>query len=354
MAKRMNRREFIVKGSSAVLGAGLAANAGSAFGKPVAAGETSRVIEVAHPGAVLADRVVDPAIARKMLRRGMETLTGSSNPWGKFLSPSDRVGLKINTLGRPLLYTHHELIAAMVAELEDFGVKKNSIIVWDRFETQMRDCKFEFNTSAGGVCVYGTDALDENVRRYDPDVAYVSDFDNPDQRQNGSTASRLSSVFTRDCDKIINMAILKDHGMSGVTLTLKNLAYGLCDNNRRFHGPKHIGPFIADFCARPDVRKKAVLHLIDGLEACYDLGPAPKNPKVIYTADTLWLGTDPVALDAVGRAAIDAKRKQEGLVPIRETGRAWDHIELAAQKGAGTADLDRIRVERLDLGTGAF
>jgi uncharacterized protein (DUF362 family) len=350
MSRKMNRREFIVKGSSVVIGAGLAANAGPVFGRPAGDAGTGRVIEVAGPGAVLADRRVDATVARKMLRRGMEKLTGSPNPWAKFLSPSDRVGLKINTLGRPLLYTHHELIAAMVAELTEFGVRENSIIVWDRFETQMRDCKFTFNTSENGVRVYGTDSLDEYVRRYDPDVAYVSDFDNPEQRQDGSTASRLSSVFTRECDKVINMAILKDHGMSGVTLTLKNLAYGLCDNNRRFHGPKHIGPFISDFCARPDVRKKVVLHVVDGLEACYDLGPCPKNPKVIYAAETLWLGTDPVALDAVGRAAIDAKREQAGLLPIRETGRAWDHIELAARKGVGVADLDKIRIERIGLG----
>jgi len=349
MAGRMNRREFIVTGTSAVLGAGLAAKAAAGPGRPPA-GDAARVIEVTHPGAVLADRVVDTAVARKMLRRGMEELTGSSNPWAKFLSPSDTVGLKINTLGRPLLYTHHELIAAMAAELMDFGVRENSIIVWDRFETQMRDCRFTFNVSGKGVRVYGTDALDPAVRRYDPDAAYVSDFDNPGQREGGSTASRLSSVFTRDCDKVINMAILKDHGMSGVTLTLKNLAYGLCDNNRRFHGPEYIGPFIAGFCARPDVRKKVVLHLVDGLEACYDLGPCPKNPKVIYPANALWLGTDPVALDAVGRAAIDAKRIQEGLPPIREAGRACDHIELAAKNGAGVADLDRIRVARVRLG----
>ena len=52
----------------------------------------------------------------------------------------------------------------------------------------------------------------------------------------------------------------------------------------------------------------------------------------------------------MGRAAIDAKRKQEGLVPIRETGRAWDHIELAAEKGLGVADLEKIRIERVELG----
>ncbi len=350
MKNRMNRREFMIKGSSAVIGAGLAANAGPVFGRPAVDAGSGRVVEAVHPGAVLADRKIDPAIARKMLRRGMEALTGSSNPLGKYIAPSDRVGLKINTLGRPLLYTHHELIAAMIAELMDFGVKENAIIVWDRYETQMRDCNFEFNTSDRGVRVFGTDGLEATVRRYDPEVAYVSDLDNPDQRQDGSTVSRLSTIFTKDCDKIINMAILKDHGMSGVTLTLKNLAYGLCDNNRRFHGPKHIGPFMADFCARPDVRKKVVLHLVDGLEACYDQGPAPRNPRVIYAANTLWLGTDPVALDAVGRAAIDTKRKQEGLVPIKETGRAWDHIELAAQKGLGVADPDRIKIERIGLG----
>jgi len=30
----MNRREFMIKGSSAVIGAGLAANAGPVFGRP--------------------------------------------------------------------------------------------------------------------------------------------------------------------------------------------------------------------------------------------------------------------------------------------------------------------------------
>ncbi|HEX2694846.1 MAG TPA: hypothetical protein VHP61_03780 [Acidobacteriota bacterium] len=50
-----------------------------------------------------------------------------------------------------------------------------------------------------------------------------------------------------------------------------------------------------------------------------------------------------------GGAAIDAKRKQEGLVSIRETGRAWDHIELAAGKGLRTAALDRIKIEKFGM-----
>jgi len=348
MKQKINRREFMVRGSAAVLGAGLSLKSGVSAPAPSAAG--SRVIEIVKPGAVREGRSVDQAAVRTMLRRGMAELTGAPKPWAEFLKPTDRVGLKINTLGRPLLYTHHELIAAVVEDLKEFGVRENNIIVWDRYETHMRDCKFDFNTGEEGVCTYGTMGLDPGVRRYDPEVSYASEFDDPRQRAEGSTVSRLSSIFTRECDKVINMAVLKDHELSGVTMTLKNLAYGLCDNNQRFHGPKYIGPFIADFCALPVVRKKVVLHMIDGLEGCFDQGPSPRNPRVIYAADTLWLGTDPVAMDTVGRRAIEEKRKSEGLPSIAETGRPCDHIELAAQKGLGTNDLEKIRLDRIVLG----
>ena len=56
MSRKMNRREFIVKGSSVVLGAGLAANAGPVFGRPAADAGSGRVVEVFGPGAVVADR----------------------------------------------------------------------------------------------------------------------------------------------------------------------------------------------------------------------------------------------------------------------------------------------------------
>lgn len=350
MIDRFNRREFMRKGATAALGAGLAVKAG--FGRGIGQDAASiRVIEVVRPGVVAAGRKVDLEAVKLMLRRGMAALTGAKNPWAEFIKPSDRVGLKVNTLGRPLLYTHHELIQAVAADIVALGVPPKNIIVWDRFEDQMRDCKFTFNRTDESVYMcYGTEALDEAQNKFDNELTYVSELDNPRQRDGGSTASRFSRIFSKECDKVINMAILKDHGLSGVTLCLKNLAYGLCDNNGRFHGPAVIGPFIADFCAHPEVRKKVVLHMIDGLEACYDQGPAPRNPRVIWPADTLWLGTDPVALDAVGFKAIDDKRKAKGLSALKDTDRPCDHIELAALKGVGVADLGRIKVERIVLG----
>ncbi len=347
MKVKMNRREFIKKSSSAVVGAGIALNSKRYINaEPV----KSRVVEVMHSGAVKDKRKVDVQAVKEMIRIGIETLTGSKNPWKQFIKPEDRVGLKINTLGRPMLYTHHELIQAVAEELLDIGVKEKNIIIWDRFEGHMKNSNFTFNNTGVGVQCYGTNSREKRVRRNDLNVFYKSSFDDPGKRDNNGTISPFSKIFTQDCNKIINMAILKDHGLSGVTLCLKNLAFGVCNNNSRFHGKEHIGLFISEFCAMPQIKEKVVLHIIDGLEACFDKGPVPSSPNVLYAPKTLWLGTDPVALDAVGFQVIDAKRKDEGLPPLSQTGRPVDHIKLAAQKGVGIDDLSKIKIDKIKLG----
>ncbi len=352
MKRKWNRREFLVSASSTILGAGLIAK--TELGRAAPPTKSSRVIEVHDAKCVSGGRRVDKGAVKRMLRRGMERLTGTTRPWSEFLSPKDRVGLKINTLGRPLLVTHRELVQAMVEELTAFGIAENHIIVWDRWEHHMTAGGYTLNKSDRGVRCYGTEGRGVAVEKLDPDVAYRSEFDTPEDRE-GGTSSLLSSIFTKECDKVINLAILKDHNSSGYTMCLKNLAYGLCNNNSRFHRSPHIGPFIADFCAQPLVREKVVLHLIDGLEGCYDRGPVPENPRFLFTPRTIWLGTDPVALDAVGYRVLDAKRIEKGLPRLKDSEafaggrRPVDHIDLAAAKGVGIRDLDRIGIERIDL-----
>jgi len=345
---KIDRREFIKKSSSVVLGAGVAFGSGFKLGAQDT--QTAKVVEVKHSKVLQPGRILDPEIVRNMVREGIKNLTGSENPWAQFLSPEDRIGLKISTLGRPLLFTHHELIQAVVDEIKEFGIKKNNIIVWDRFEKHMTDCEFEFNTTGEGVRCYGTITTEQLISdRLDKDAVYSSENDNPEKREEGGADSYFSKIFTQECDKIINMPILKDHGLCGVTLSLKNLAYGLCENNARFHGPAHIGPFIADFCALPEVREKVVLHILDGLEACYDRGPRPRNLRSLFAPKTIWLSPDPVALDAVGLKAIQTERKYRAHRTLEEEGRPLDHIELAAKKGVGVSDLNRIKLEKIEL-----
>jgi len=346
--KKLSRRKFIKKSIGTAVGVSLAVKSG--YGMDFESKEKSKVLEVFHPNVISKNRKIDQAIVRRMIQQGMSGLTNSKNPWMQFIHPGDRVGLKINTLGRPLLYTHDELIQAIVEELKDIGVKENNIIVWDRYERHMLKSKFTLNTSEKGIRVYGTDTRIGGKKRLDSDVVYRSDLDNSEKRNpENSTDSTFSSIFTQECDKIINLAILKDHGLAGVTLCLKNLAYGISENNARFHGPEHIGPFISEFCTHPLLKKKVVLHIIDGLEGCFDGGPVPDNTNNLFTPKKLWLGTDPVALDTVGRRVIETERKKRGLPSLQETGRPIDHIELSAAQGVGTCKPDKIDLKKIQL-----
>ncbi len=349
MSDRIDRREFLKKSSSAVLSAGVLLKSGLRLGAQGT--QAAKVVAVKHSEVLKPERMLDEEIVRSMLREGMQNLTGSDSPWAQFFKPEDRIGLKINTLGRPMLFTHHELIKAVVEELKEFGIKANNIIVWDRFERHMTDCQFKFNTTAAGVRCYGTIPSEDSISdRLDRDVIYTSDKDDPGKREEAGKDSFFSKIFTQECDKIINMPILKDHELCGVTLSLKNLAYGLCENNARFHGRDHIGPFIADLCALPEVQKKVVLHILDGFEACYERGPKPGNLRSLFTPRSIWLSTDPVAIDSVGLEVIQTERKYRALRTFEEEGRPIDHIELAAKKGVGVSDREQIKLDKIELG----
>lgn len=346
MHNKIRRREFLKRGSQAVAAAGLALHSSESLGQE--GKKKALVVEVTNPKAVSDNRKIDQAVVRGMLKAGMKSVSGSENPWAKYIKPTDRVGLKINCLGRPLLVTHHELVQAVVDDLKEFGVKESNIIVWDRFESHMKDGKYEIRPEGPGFKCY---ASDTGSPRYDKKISYSSKADFPDRREEPwGTDSPFSKIFLEDCDKIINLAILKDHGLGGVTLALKNLAYGLTTNNSRFHGPNAIGPFISDVCARPEIKKKVALHIIDGLVGCYENGPVPGNAGVLFSPKTLWLSEDPVAIDVVGAGVIEAERKKRGLMSLKESGRAPDHIELAAKKGVGVADLKQIDLKKISLG----
>ena len=54
----------------------------------------------------------------------------------------------------------------------------------------------------------------------------------------------LSSILTKMCTYLINVPVLKDHSIAGVTLSMKN-HYGTIDNPGSLHGPTYsCNPYI--------------------------------------------------------------------------------------------------------------
>jgi hypothetical protein len=82
------------------------------------------------------------------------------------------------------------------------------------------------------------------------------------------------------------------------------------------------------------IRRKATLHIMDGLIGVYEGGPASRNS---WRYRSLFFATDPVALDHVGWDIIDAKRVQEGFAPVAQTGAL--HISSAMRLTTGLTTL---------------
>ncbi|MGW8178255.1 MAG: DUF362 domain-containing protein, partial [bacterium] len=75
--------------------------------------------------------------------------------------------------------------------------------------------------------------------------------------------SLLCKTLTEVCDVVINLPVLKDHGITGVTMAMKNL-FGAIHNPNKYH--LNTGdPYVADVCMLSPIRQKVRLTICDGL-----------------------------------------------------------------------------------------
>ncbi|MCX5887387.1 MAG: DUF362 domain-containing protein [Proteobacteria bacterium] len=270
---------------------------------------------------------VDINLAMKMVNEGVCHVTGNSLPsgaWRELFHPKDTVGIKVNCLGGKGVSTHPELVMAVVEGLRIAGVPDSNIIIWDRLTSELESLGFKINRQGEGVRCFGTDST------YEPNVEEV-----------GAVGSCFSSILSRQCTALINMPVLKDHDLSGVSLSLKNL-YGAIHNPNKYHD-NNGNPYIADLNSHPLIRKKVRLIICDGITGMYNGGPGFK-PQGSWPFQGIILSRDPVALDRVGCEIIEAKRKEKGLPGLKEVGRDPKHIRTAFKKGLGIGDMKRIEV----------
>lgn len=284
---------------------------------------------------------VDAARAALLLRTGLATLTDvAAGPpgWRAFVGSNDVVGIKITAEPGSLLATHRPLVEAIVAGIRDAGVPATRIHVFDRDPTKLRDAGFDglAQPIIGGTGWDAEHFYEQNLvgKLIWGDLLFQHATDDL------STRSHLPKIFGR-CTKLINLAVLRDYDATGIAGCLHNLSLGMVDNTRRFELP---GPAtdraIAEICALPAVRNKTVLHILDALVGGY-AGNGALKARYSWPCASLYLSTDPVAIDTLALELIEPKRKEVGLAPAGERAR---HIATAARLGLGQADREQIRV----------
>jgi hypothetical protein len=319
-----------------------------------------------------ATNAANDAVVREMMARGMCTLTGAKTPaeaWRRFFEPSDVVGLKVNCGGYPYVVSAYEIVAETIRQLNAVGVPLTQIYIYERFQNQMDQVNYAPRVPEG-VKIVAAERANRNVDNsgYDPATYLEADFFGEED-----TRTNMMRLVSQRLTKIINIPNMKDHGASGVTGCLKNIAYGSFSNVARTHqrGKSHTLTVIGTLAAMEPLRSRTVLQIMDGLRGVWHGGPFARTTKYVFYPRQIMFGTDPVAIDRLLLDIIDNKRKAEGAISVWERSpqylkiddiRARDanpnvntiirepkHIEYASTLGLGVADLKRIKIENLTV-----
>ena len=237
-----------------------------------------------------------------------------------FVRPGDKVVIKPN-IGwdrspEQAANTHPLVVKALAAQALQAGAEK--VLVFDRTCNEERRC-------------YANSGIEKAIRELDDKRVRIEHVDRrkfvPIKISRGKSLSEWEIYKDAlDCDCYINVPVAKHHGLSRLTLGLKNSMGVLGGNRGSLH--QNLGQNLADLATV--IRPK--LTVIDATRILLRSGPQGGDLKDVKKTDTLLASADPVAADAYATTLFDLKP---------------DAIEstLAAYKmGLGEMDLDKIQV----------
>ena len=300
-----------------------------------------------------------------MIARSMLELTGEKKlkkAWRRFVAPGERIGLKVNPVAGKSLSTSHEVVRSVIAQLEESGINRSQLTIWDRREFELTDVGFT-PENYPGIRIVGTEQMDKEGLYYgkdgklygehmiDRDWYYWADVEGEYDEYtmpymvNGGKYSYFTKIVTQELDKIINIPILKNAGAT-VTLALKNLAFGSISNTGRLHA-KLWNETCAQVCAFAPLRDRVVLNIVDGIKGCFNGGPGA-NPQFFCDYHTIIAGSDAVAVDRIGYDIVLAMRIAEGLQKEGTAG-ALAFMNQAEALGLGVADRTKIDLREVTV-----
>ncbi|HPP23182.1 MAG TPA: DUF362 domain-containing protein [Candidatus Saccharicenans sp.] len=292
--------------------------------------EKARVVIIRSERALAANGLPDPGSMLRMFRKGLEILTGSNQAeeaLRQLFQPAENIGIKINTIGRRAISTYPEMAVTLGLWLGKTLGHEDKIIIWDRTNEELKEAGYKISRSVGSLRIMGTDSSG---------IGYTSQ-----PVINRSVASLFSRIQAELVDSAISLALLKDHGIAGITGGMKNY-FGAIHNPNKYHD-SNCDPYLADLFEIDLIRKKHRLTILDALRVQYHRGPS-YHPQWNEKTNQLIFGFDPVAVDAVGWKLIENLRAKKGLPTLSEERREPTYLQTAENLGLGLAHFDNIEI----------
>jgi uncharacterized protein (DUF362 family) len=315
-------------------GPDLAARPPAGFTPFVAPG---RVVKVKKAGCLEANGIFPkPDDAKEMLRRSLEELTGKADMTEAvklFLHPKDKVCVKVNGIALQNMATNKELVLPFVSAMIAAGIPAANITLLEQYPGFMQ-----------GTRIRAKDLpADMNMVWHSNSDATMEWRDIPGTNQKTKFVRPLTEATA-----LINFALIKDHSICGYTGAIKNMTHGCSVNPQDFHQHR-ASPQIALLSAQDILRTRLRLCIIDGFKLMAQGGPLFKQPQFVVPHESVYVSTDPVALDAIGADLVEKARAGFGLKSLTDEGRPPAYIQEAAQLGVGIADMQKIALKEITL-----
>jgi uncharacterized protein (DUF362 family) len=286
---------------------------------PTRAEQARRDHRIAADPQLPAMTVVQGGEPRELVQNALENLGGIR----RFVSRQDVVVIKPNIAWdrtpEQAANTNPDVVAEVVRQCWQAGAKR--VIVTDVSCNEPRRC-FQRSGIQAAARAEGAEVI-----LPDPELYREVEL--------GGVVLKSWPVFTPflEADKIFNLPIAKHHGLTGVTLGMKNW-YGILGGQRnRLH--QQIHQSLADLASF----MLPTLTMIDCYRILLRNGPTGGNLEDVATKKTIVAGTDPVALDAyVAKAYWNLDPEH---IP---------YLQMAAARGLGTVEFDKLQLKVSQLG----
>jgi len=281
-----------------------------------------------------------PEVANALLEKALTEYTGTSSTseaLGKFIHKDDVVALKVNGIAGQKGYTmatNFELILPIVQGLIKLGVPPEKITVYEQYPTFLAGTRVNVQNWK----------LPDGVKS---GTHNNNDHPMPDIHVYQGIKTRYCRFFT-ESTAVINLTMIKDHGICGYTGAMKNITHGNV-NNPHEHHEHNASPQIAMLYNHPIVTSRVRLHITDAFKITYDKGPLDKDPKTRIPHGAVYVSTDPVAMDTYGWKLIDDERKARNLPSLKDAGREPAYIRAAGNFGLGVHDMNQIKVSTFEV-----
>lgn len=261
--------------------------------------------------------VVQGASAPAAVKAAFDALGGVK----KFIAGGDIVVLKPNIgWDRTPEYaanTNPEVVAAVVRLCIDAGAKK--VKVFDR------SCADERRS-------YKQSGIADAARAAGAEVSFVDDRKFKSMSLGGHALKAwplYRDVF--EADKVINLPIAKVHGLSTVTLGMKNWMGVMGGNRGELH--RKLDESLVDI----SMKIKPAVTILDAVRILTNNGPQGGDLRDVKRLNTVVAGIDQVSVDAYGASLFGLKPRSIG------------HIAAAHKAGLGEIDLKKVRIKKIAL-----